>query len=660
MARLAKVTEIAAYGTWASPIDAGEVAAAGGGPNWVDAHHEQVWWTESRPAEGGRLALMTASGEEQAREVLAAPWNVRNRVHEYGGRPWCVVTTPVGDRLAFTNWDDQRVYLLDPGEPGATPRPISPQPDGPHGLRYGDLVPGGSPTEVWCVRESVTGDARTDIRRELVALPLSGSAADDPGSVRVLAASHHFMSAPRVSPDGAYAAWLGWEHPAMPWDGTELCLAEIDEHGRFGPHRVLLGGPAEAVCQVEWDGLDALCVLTDPDGWWNLYRVDLTGERRNLHPCREELGGPLWTLGSRWFARLGGGRYAISRAGRLAVLDEAAGTLIDVDGAAPVWSSITAVGQRIAGIAAGPAAQPAVVRIDPETGAARAITPQPAQQPDAAYLPEPEHRVFAGEDGAEIPAYVFAPRNPDFAAPEAELPPFLVLAHGGPTGRVSGTLSLTTAFFTSRGIGVVAVNYGGSTGYGREFRDRLRGKWGVVDVEDCAAVAKTLAVEGIADGARLAIRGGSAGGWTTAAALTSVDTFCCGAASYPVIDLLSFASGETHDFESQYLTGLVGPLPQSRDRYAELSPSNRVDRLAGPILFLQGLEDEVCPPAQSQRFVDALAGRGIPHAYLGFPGEQHGFRRAETIQAALEAELSFFGQVMGFTPPGVPVLELAR
>lgn len=667
------MTQLSAYGTWTSPIDATQVAAAAGSPTWVDTHDGQVWWTESRPEEGGRLALMRSTGAGPAEagaaetgpveagpaeEMLAAPWNVRNRVHEYGGRPWCVVRSEGGDRVAFTHWDDQRIYLLDPGAPDATPVAISPEPDRPQGYRYADLQPGATGEEVWCVRETVTGDTRTDVRRDLVALPITGTAAGDPGQVRVLAASHHFLSGPKISPDGRNAAWLGWEHPAMPWDGTEVCVAEVGPDGTFGEHRVLAGGPAEAVCQLEWDSPDALCVLTDPDGWWNLVRVDLTGRRTNLHPCAEELGGPLWTLGSRWFARLGDGRYAISRAGRLAVLDESAGTLTDVATPLPTWSSLTEVGGDVAGIAAGPASRPAVVRIDPATGETTALTAQPAGLPDSAYLPVPEHREFTGPDGQRIPAYVFAPRNPDFAAPGGDRPPLLVVAHGGPTGHAGSVLNLSTAYFTSRGIAVVAVNYGGSTGYGREFRERLRGQWGVVDVEDCAAVAETLAAEGFADQDRLAIRGGSAGGFTTAAALTAVSTFACGAASFPVIDLLSFAGGETHDFESQYLTSLVGPLPEARAVYAERSPSNRVEKLAGPILFLQGLEDEICPPEQSQRFVAALAGRGIPHAYLGFPGEQHGFRRAETIQAALEAELSFYGQVFGFTPPGVARLEL--
>ncbi|SHF93896.1 prolyl oligopeptidase family serine peptidase [Streptoalloteichus hindustanus] len=656
------MSSIAPYGAWQSPITAEDVAASSRTPQWVGTHGGQVWWAEARPAEGGRIALLRAAPGEAPHEVLSAPWNARNRVHEYGGRPWAVVPTPAGDRLVFTHWDDQRVYLVDPADPGALPRPISPEPERLHGHRYAEPTASPDGAEVWCVRETVTGDLRTDVRRDLVALPVDGGAADDPAAVRVLAASHHFLSGPKPSPDGRHVAWFGWDHPAMPWDGTELCVAELTD-GEFGPHRVVAGGPTEAVCQFEWDDAETLCALTDPDGWWNLYRIGLDGEVRNLHPCEEELGGPLWQMGPRWFARLGGDRYAVLRAGRLAVLDAGAGRLSDVDstvaGAAGVWgATLAADGEVLAGVVSGPRQHPTVVRLDLGTGELAALGDQPASSPDPRYLPEPQPRVFPGPNGEEIPAYVYPPTNPDYEAPDGERPPYLVHVHGGPTGRVFGVLQLDIAYFTSRGIGVVAVNYGGSTGYGRAFRERLRENWGVVDVADCAAVAEALAAEGAADPERLAVRGGSAGGWTTAASLTSVRTYRCGTAMFPILDLTGWSEGETHDFESRYLDGLVGPLPETADRYRNRSPVNRVDHLAGPILLLQGLEDEICPPEQSLRLVDALAGRGIPHAYLAFPGEQHGFRRAETIVTALRAELSFYGQVLGFDPPGVPRLEL--
>jgi dipeptidyl aminopeptidase/acylaminoacyl peptidase len=642
------VVEIAPCGTWTSPISSADAAIAGGGLQWVDLHRGRAWWADSRPAEGGRIGLV-----REGEELLPPPWNVRNRVHEYGGRPWVVLDTPDGDRVAFTHWDDQRIYLFDPDDLSSPPVVLSPEPERHHGLRYADLTAGPGGTELWCVRETITGDARTDVRRELVAVPLDGSA------VRVLAASHHFMSGPQLSPDGRHFAWLGWNHPQMPWDGTELCVAEVGGT----EHRVLAGGLTEAVCQIEWEGDNALLALTDPDGWWNLFRIGLDGSRKNLAPCEEELGGPMWRLGHRWFAVLDPGRYLVLRAGALAVLDERSGTVTDVDTDLPVWGSQLAVHDGVVvSVAAGPLSENAVVRLDLSNGDLTHLTTQPEVLPNFAYLPVPQERVFTGPDGQEIPAYVYPPTNPDFAAPEGELPPYVVHVHGGPTGRVMPVFDIDLAFFTSRGIGVVAVNYGGSTGYGREFRERLREQWGVVDVNDCAAVAQALADEGTADGERLGIRGGSAGGWTSAASMTSVKTYRCGMVAFPILDLAGWTGegGETHDFESRYVDGLVGPWPQARERYVERSPSNRVEHLAGPVLLLQGLEDEICPPEQADRFVASLDGTGIPHAYLTFEGEQHGFRKAETIRTVLEAELSFYGQVFGFTPPGVPVLELRK
>ncbi|HEX2134139.1 MAG TPA: prolyl oligopeptidase family serine peptidase [Actinophytocola sp.] len=643
------MVKIARFGSWESPLSAAEVGESGGEPKWVGTHGGRVWWAESRPAEGGRVALLHEGPDGHPVEVLPAPWNVRNRVHEYGGRPWTVVDGPHGELLVFTDWADQRLHVMPVGAPG-TPTPVTPEPDRHHGLRYADLSPGPDGT-VLCVRETITGDGPTDVRRDLVAVDVTQPG----GAVRVLGASHHFMSGPRLSPDGTRIAWLGWDHPRMPWDGSELCVAPIDD---LASRAVLAGGPRESVCQVEWESADTLLALSDPHGWWNLFRIGLDGSSHDLAPCTEEIGGPLWQLGARWFAPLGDGLFAVLRSGRLAVLDERAGTITDVDTDLTAWSTDVAVLDGDVVCAAGsPLRDMAVVRVDPHTGATTQLTRTRDDLPDPAYLPIPTERRFAGPDGRSVPALVYPPRNPDFAAPDGEAAPYVVHVHGGPTGQVGARLNLDFAYLTSRGIGVVAVNYGGSSGYGREFREALNGEWGVVDVRDCAAVAAALAEEGTADRARLGIRGGSAGGWTSAASMTTVDTYRCGTVMFPVLDMLAFV-GETHDFESRYLDTLVGSLPEHESRYVERSPINRIDRLAGPVLLLQGLEDEVCPPAQANRFVASLDGSGVPHAYLTFEGEQHGFRKAETVRAALEAELSFYGQVFGFTPPGVPVLEL--
>jgi dipeptidyl aminopeptidase/acylaminoacyl peptidase len=649
------VVEIASYGTWKSPITAAEAAAAGGGPEWVDLYDGELWWAESRPTENGRIALVRRPAGGDPVEVLTPEWNVRNRVHEYGTRPWTVLP---GGRVVFTNWSDQRVYVTD-ADPAAAdptavdaagPEPITPAPEREHGLRYGDLH-AGPDGQVWCVRETVTGDKPTDIRRDLVAL------ATDGGQVRVLGASHHFMTGPKLSPDGRHAAWIGWDHPNLPWDGSELCVAEIQADGTFGRHRVLAGGPREAVCQVEWEDADHLLVLSDPHGWWNLFRVGLDGTARNLAPCDEEIGGALWRLGWRWFTPLGDGRFAVLRSGTLAILDERSGTVTDVDTELTAWRPSLVAADGVLYTAAGSSAlEMAVVGLDLSNGAITAFTPQDSPV-DPAYLPEPEARVFSGPDGRGIPAYVYVPRNPSHTAPDGEKPPFIVHVHGGPTGKFTPTVNLDFAYFTSRGIGVVAVNYGGSTGYGRKFRESLYEQWGVVDVQDCATVAQALGDEGTADPDRLIVEGGSAGGWTSAASMTSVTTYRCGVIAFPILDLTAWID-QTHDFESRYLERLVGRFADHPGRYAERSPARHADRLAGPVLLLQGLEDEICPPEQADRFVAGLEGTGVPHAYLTFEGEQHGFRKADSLVTVLHAELSFFGQVLGFTPHDTPTLEL--
>jgi dipeptidyl aminopeptidase/acylaminoacyl peptidase len=503
-----------------------------------------------------------------------------------------------------------------------------------------------------------------------VALPISGAAAGDPTMVRVLAASHHFLACPRLSPDRRRLSWLGWDHPAMPWDGTQLCVADVDGDGVLGPHRVVVGGPAEAVCQAEWDGPDTLVALTDPAGWWNLFAIDLADagaaelaggkpEARNLAPIDAELGGPLWRTGTSWFAVLGGGRYAVRRDAGLAILADGAITDVPVDLA--VWSGgPMGCGDVVVGVAGGPARDVAVVWVDLATASVSELTAQPAELPDVAYLPVPVARTFRDAAGNPIPALVYPPCNPGFTAPDGERPPLLVEVHGGPTGRFAPVFDADIAYFTSRGFAVVAVNYGGSTGYGRAFRERLNEQWGVVDVADCATVARALADEGFADPARLAIRGGSAGGWTAAASLTTTRTYRCGTIMFPILDLTGWTAqgGQTHDFESRYVEGLVGRLPEYAARYEQRSPANHAEDLAGPVLMLQGLDDQICPPVQANEFIAGLHGTGIPHAYLTFEGEQHGFRMASSIRAALEAELSFYGQVFGFTTPGVPVLQL--
>ncbi|MGW8552490.1 prolyl oligopeptidase family serine peptidase [Streptomyces tubercidicus] len=669
----------APYGGWTSPIDARTVAAHDGRPAFAGVVGDEVWWTEPRPGEGGRRALIRLRPDGTEESVLPAPWNVRSRVLEYGGQPWAGAVTERGPLVVFSDFADQRLYAYAPDSDEA-PRPLTPHSAVGDGLRWADPVLRPELGEVWCVLEEFTGDRPTDVRRVIAAVPLDGSAAEHRAAVRELSDDRHrFVTGPRISPDGRRAAWLAWDHPRMPWEGTLAMVARITEQGEFADIRPLVGdlGPGEphggaageSVAQIEWAADGSLLFVSDAGGWWELRRTDpeATGDgaaaSRALCPARqEEFGGPLWTVGQRWFLPLDNGTLAVIHglgATSLGILDPVSGELVDAAGPWTEWAPSLAVhGSRVIGIAAGPHSSYEIVELDTCTGRARVLACRHTDVLDPAYYPRPLHRTFTGPGGRDIHAHIYPPHNPDHRAPEGELPPFVVWAHGGPTGRAPLVLDLEIAYFTTRGIGVAEVNYGGSTGYGREYRERLRGQWGVVDVEDCAAVARALADEGTADRARLAIRGGSAGGWTAAASLTATDLYACGTISYPILDLTGWATGETHDFESRYLDSLIGPLDEVPDRYRERSPLHRADRIAAPFLLLQGLDDVICPPSQCERFLAEVAGRGIPHAYLSFPGEGHGFRRAETIVRAVEAELALYTHTFGITRDDVPALEL--
>ncbi|MFF7550372.1 LpqB family beta-propeller domain-containing protein [Streptomyces canus] len=645
-----------AYGSWPSPIDAALAAAHDGHPEWLGFVGDEVWWTEPRPTEGGRRTLVRRRADGQEEPVLPAPWNVRSRVIEYGGHPWAGVVVAGEPLVVFVHFADQRLYRY---EPGSEPRPLTPVSPVGGGLRWAEPQVRLDLGEVWCVLEEFTGDGPTDVRRVLAAVPLDGSAVRDRDAVRELTGDRHrFVTGPRVSPDGSRAAWLAWDHPRMPWDGTELVVAEI-LNGTLREPRTVAGGPEESIAQADWSPDGRLLYASDRTGWWNLYR---DGEQ--LCPREEEFGGALWKLGHRWFAPLDSGLIAVvhgSGSTALGILDPETGELVDAAGPWTEFAPTLAVhGERVVAVGASPRTAYEAVELDARTGRARVIGAPHDDPVDPVYYPEPLMRTFTGPDGRDIHAHAYPPHHPGHRAPGGELPPYVVWAHGGPTGHAPLVLDLSIAYFTSRGIGVAEVNYGGSTGYGREYRNRLREQWGVVDVEDCAAVALALADEGTADRDRLAIRGGSAGGWTAAASLTSTDVYACGTIVYPILDLAGWGTGETHDFESQYLESLVGPLAEVPGRYAERSPVEHADRVTVPFLLLQGLDDVICPPAQCERFLARIAGRQVPHAYLAFEGEGHGFRRAETMIRALEAELSLYAQVFGLNPPGVPTLELIR
>ena len=561
------------------------------------------------------MTIVHLGADGGRRSLLPEPWNARTRVHEYGGLSYLPVPPASGagrrpDRDHVRELQDQRLYLLEPAGPdgrgGGDPRPLTPEPGGGPGqpsLRYADFTLSPDRTEVWCVQER-HDDGK--VVRAIVGVPLDGSAAADPAAVRELVTGSDFYAFPTPSPDGGRLAWICWNHPRMPWDGTELRVAPIED-GVPGRGRLVKGGMQESVLAPLWRDATSLYVVTDWPGWWNLYQVGLVGQpSQALYPTEEEFAGPLWQLGERPYAILGDGRLAVlhGRAEmRLGLLDPETGELADLDIGYQVFTSgLSADGMSILGIAGGPTTAPSVIRVDAAAGTVEVLGQEPGVA-DTRYLPAPRQAVLEGQFGRTVHALVYPPANPDVTAPADQLPPYVVWVHGGPTSHAMPLLDIEKAYFTSRGIGIVDVNYGGSTGYGRRYRERLRRQWGVVDVEDAIAAARALANAGEADGARLAIRGGSAGGWTALAAVTTQagprSVFSAATSYYGVADLRELAA-QTHDFESRYLDGLVGPLPGYEAIYAERAPVGHVTAATCPILLLQGLDDPVVPPAQSR------------------------------------------------------------
>ncbi|MFF3596820.1 S9 family peptidase [Kitasatospora indigofera] len=679
-----------APGAWPSPIDAEDVAREDGIPGWAElvpgAAGTAVWWDEPRPLEGGRRCVVRRSPDGTVEDLLPAGFNARSRLHEYGGRAWRPVTLPGtglpggdpsgrnpsgGDpsdgttALAFVDWRDQRLLLA---VPGAEPRPLTaavPDAGGDPSVRYGDLYAPPGRAEVWCVRETVGAHPR-EVLRAVVAVPLDGSAARDPERVRVLAGGYDFLACPRQSPDGRHLSWIGWNHPAMPWDGTELCVAALDPDSAGGgvagaAPRVLAGGPDCSVAQAEWRDADTLWAVTDPEGWWNLHLVPLDGGApRAVAPREEEFGGALWKPGAAWFAPLPDGRAVVvhgtGSSRRLGLADPSDDSVRDLplpytDFAATVHAS----GGQAVCVAGSPGAHHRVVLADlaaagTRDGAHEALTGG-TRAPDVAdWLPQPRAEVFHRPDGQQVHAVLYPPRNAGHELAPGERPPWVVFVHGGPTGASPMVLDLEVAYFTSRGFGVADVDYGGSTGYGRAYRERLRGTWGVVDVADCAAVARGLVARGLADEHRLAVRGGSAGGWTAVASLTSAGLYAGAVSHYGITDPLAWAA-RTHDFESRYLDGLIGPLPEAAGLYEERSPVLHAHRASGAALLMHGLEDVIVEPEQSRVFAAALAAAGVPCTLLELPGEQHGWRQGSTIVTVLRAELAFYQEIFGITEP---------
>jgi dipeptidyl aminopeptidase/acylaminoacyl peptidase len=635
------VATVASHGSWSSPITVDLVASEGGvGFGYVDIDGDGVYWTETRPEEKGRSVLVFRPHEGQPTDVVPADFNVRTRVHEYGGGAW------FHDRgvVYCSSFDDSRLYRME--RPGAEPTPITPVSPEPNTLRYADGRVFDAGRMIVCVREA-HGDGEP--KNELVVLPADGSA-----EPHVLLTGRDFYAAPRPSPDGKHLAWLAWDHPHMPFEGTDLCVGDLAPDGTITNGRRVAGSETESIFQPEWSADGLLHFTSDRTGWSNLY-VERDGGVHALTTEEAELGYPQWVFDLSRYAFLDDGRIACvftrSAVDEVAVLDPVTGELdlLDLPYTSYYSPSIRAYGTKVVLPAASPTESPAIVQVDVGSREREILRRSSDADLDLRYVSLAEPVEFPGADGLVSHGFYYAPKNPDFAAREDELPPLVVFVHGGPTAHVTNALELDIQLFTSRGIAVVDLNYGGSTGYGREFRDRLRGRWGEVDVEDAAAAVRYLASRGDIDSERVQITGGSAGGYTTLLALAVRDEFASGASYFGVADLVSFHD-ETHKFESHYDEYLVGPWPEATDLYRERSPITHADSISNPLLLLQGLDDKVVPPQQAEVIVGALKRKSVPFAYIAFEGEGHGFRKAENIKRATEAHLSFLGQLCGFEP----------
>jgi dipeptidyl aminopeptidase/acylaminoacyl peptidase len=631
---------IAPFGSWKSPITSDLIVAQAISLSEVRIAGGAIYWLEGRPQEQGRFVVVRAAADGATTDLTPPPFNVRTRVHEYGGGAWTVAD----GEIYFSNFADGRLYRQ---APGAAPAPITPAAPAGGQWRFADGMVDRRRNRWIGVREAHTAGSYLP-ENTIVAVDLR----DPDRTPHVLAGGHDFVSSPRLSPDGGKLLWLAWDFPNMPWNGTTLWLAEVGADGMLGSPRAIAGGPSESVFQPEWSPDGArITFVSDRSGWWNLYACDAAaGTLTSLAPRPAEFGVPQWVFGLSTYAFAGADRivctYQQAGLGHLAVLDLAGATLREIETPFTDFGSLRAEGDTILFRAGAPDRPGAIVRLDLDTGAHRILKTTTGLLDDPAlglpaYLSRAESVGFptSGDDTAY--ALFYPPHNPDYAAPAGDKPPLLVKCHGGPTSAASSSLNLGTQYWTSRGIAVLDVNYRGSTGFGRAYRDKLAGTWGVVDVDDATAGARFLVARGAVDGKRIVISGGSAGGYTTLAALVRQEFFAGGASYYGVSDIAALAR-DTHKFESRYLDWLIGPWPEAEALYRERSPLAHADRLSKPVIFFQGAEDAIVPPNQTEMMVDALRRRGIAVGYFLFAGEQHGFRKSENIKRALDAELAFY------------------
>jgi dipeptidyl aminopeptidase/acylaminoacyl peptidase len=621
----------APYGSWKSPISAELVAGAEVGLEQVMLDGEDIYWIERRPQEGGRKVIVRRSAGRLA-DMTPAPFNARTRVHEYGGGDYAVAD----GTILFSNYSDQRLYLQ---RGDSEPRPLTPAAE----LRYADGRIDSRRNLFFCVREDHT--AHGEAINTLVSVDVI-----EGGAGKILASGNDFYSSPRLSPDGSRLAWLTWNHPNMPWDGTELWVGKLTEDASLSEAVHIAGGLDESIFEPEWSPDGKLYFVSDRTGWWNLYRY--TGNKvEPVCPMDAEFGEPQWVFGNSLYG-FDPGRgiicsYKKNGISSLVTIDTATGTPDRLELPYSTISQMRTEGGRAILVAASPKEPVSIVTLNLATRGLEVLRRSREVKIDSGYFSMPRAIEFPTGNGLTAHAIFYPPRNRDYVEPLDEKPPLLVMSHGGPTSATSSGLRYAIQYWTSRGIAVLDVNYGGSSGYGREYRARLKGQWGIVDVDDCVNGAANLVQSGEVDGDRLTIRGGSAGGYTTLCALTFRKAFKAGASHYGISDLEALAR-DTHKFESRYLDGLIGPYPERRDLYLQRSPIHFADRLSCPMILFQGLEDKVVPPNQAEKMVEAVRAKGLAVAYLTFEGEQHGFRKSENIERVLEAELYFYSKVYGF------------
>jgi dipeptidyl aminopeptidase/acylaminoacyl peptidase len=625
---------VAPYGCWRSPITTQMLVQ--GAVRFGDVSHDgdTLYWVEIRPEEQGRYVVVRRTMDGQVEDVLPPPFSARTLVNEYGGG----ALLASGGTVYFTNYADQRIWRL---TPGGVPQPLTPE----GRLRFADFVHDAARSRLIAICEDHTKSDDEPPNR-IIAIDLAG------GKITTLVEGADFYSNPRVSPDGRQLAWLAWKHPNMPWDDTELFVAPFTHDGSLGKPRKVAGELEESIFQPEWSPDGTLYFVSDRTDWWNLY-AEREGRVLPILPMEAEFGAPQWVFSTTTYGFEPNGRivarYTTGGTWRMMQIDPASGQHEVLSLPYTHIAGIEVAGDRAYVVAGAPAEHEALVEIDLSSGKSNVIRRSSPLRPDAAYTSAPEAIEFATDGGKTAHAFYYPPVNRDSRGPQGEAPPLVVMVHGGPTSATPALYRLTTQFWTTRGFAVCDVNYGGSSGYGRPYRNRLRGAWGVVDVADASNAARYLAEQGKANPEKMVIRGGSAGGYTTLACLAFNDVFRCGASLYGVSDLALLVR-DTHKFESRYLDRLVGPYPQAEAVYRQRSPIFHLDGFDRPVILLQGLEDKIVPPNQAELILESLKKRGVPVAYVPFEGEQHGFRKAENIIRAYEAELYFYSQILGFTP----------